>query len=37
MTYHGMPEEALESTFAFFYPSTEQIAAQTKIMHRFLH
>ena len=32
MTYHGMPEEALESTFAFFYPSTEQIIAQTKIM-----
>lgn len=32
MTYYGMPEEALESTFAFFYPSTEQIAAQTKIM-----
>ena len=32
MTYHGMPEEALESTFAFFYPSTEQIVAQTKIM-----
>ena len=32
MTYHGMPEEALESTFAFFYPSIEQIVAQTKIM-----
>lgn len=32
MTYHGMPEEALESTFAFFYPSTKQIVAQTKIM-----
>ena len=32
MTYYGMPEEALESTFAFFYPSTEQIVAQTKIM-----
>lgn len=32
MTYYGMPEEALESTFAFFYPSTEQIAAHTKIM-----
>jgi uncharacterized protein len=32
MNYYGMPEEALESTFAFFYPSTEQIAAQTKIM-----
>lgn len=32
MTYYGMPKDALESTFAFFYPSTEQIAAQTKIM-----
>ena len=32
MTYYGMPEEALESTFAFFYPSTEQIALETEIM-----
>ena len=32
MTYYGMPKDALERTFAFFYPSTEQIAAQTKIM-----
>ena len=32
MTYYGMPKDALESTFAFFYPSTEQIALQTKIM-----
>ena len=32
MTYYGMPKDALESTFAFFYPSTEQIAVQTKIM-----
>ena len=32
VTYYGMPKDALESTFAFFYPSTEQIAAQTKIM-----
>ena len=32
MTYYGMPKDALERIFAFFYPSTEQIAAQTKIM-----
>ena len=32
ITYYGMPKEALESTFAFFYPSSEQIALQTKIM-----
>lgn len=32
MTYYGMPADQLESTFAFFYPSTEQIAAQTQIM-----
>ena len=32
MTYYGMPKDALESTFAFFYPSTEQIALETKIM-----
>jgi len=32
MTYYGMPKDALESTFAFFHPSTEQIAVQTKIM-----
>ena len=32
MTYYGMPKDALERTFAFFYPSTEQIAAKTKIM-----
>ena len=32
MTYYVMPKDALESTFAFFYPSTEQIALQTKIM-----
>ena len=32
MTYYVMPKEALESTFTFFYPSTEQIALQTKIM-----
>ena len=32
MTYYGMPKDALESTFAFFYPSAEQIAVQTKIM-----
>ncbi len=32
MTYYGMPKDALESTFAFFYPSTEQISVQTKIM-----
>ena len=32
MTYYVMPKDALESTFTFFYPSTEQIALQTKIM-----
>ena len=32
MTYYGMPKDALESTFAFFYPSTEQIALEIKIM-----
>lgn len=32
MTYYGMPADALESTFAFFYPSAEQIASQTQAM-----
>jgi len=32
MTYYGMPKDELESTLAFFYPSTEQIAVQTKVM-----
>ena len=32
MTYYGMPKDALESTFAFFYPSAEQIALEIKIM-----
>ena len=32
MTYYGMPADALESTFAFFHPSAEQIASQTQAM-----
>lgn len=32
MTYYGMPPDQLESTYAFFHPTTEQIAAQTQIM-----
>lgn len=32
MTYYGMPADALESTFAFFHPSSEQIATEIKIM-----
>ena len=32
MTYYGMNLEELESTFAFFYPSSEEIATEIKIM-----
>ena len=32
MTYYGMPAVELESTFAFFDPSAEEIASQTKAM-----
>jgi uncharacterized protein len=32
MTFYGMPADELESTFAFFHPSTEEIASQTKAM-----
>ena len=32
MTYYGMPADELESTFAFFHPSAEQIASQTQVM-----
>ena len=32
MTYYGMPAVELESTFAFFNPSKEEIASQTKAM-----
>ena len=32
LTFNGMGEKELESTFAFFYPSNEQIALETKIM-----
>ncbi len=32
MTYYGMTVEELESTFAFFYPSSEEIAREVKIM-----
>ena len=32
MTYYGMPADALESTFAFFHPSAEEIASQTNAM-----
>ena len=32
MTYYGMTIEELESTFAFFYPSSEEIATEVKIM-----
>ena len=32
MTYYGMPVFELESTFAFFDPSAEEIASQTKAM-----
>ena len=32
MTYYGMPAEELESTFAFFQPSAEEIAFETQAM-----
>ena len=32
MTYYGMTAEELESTFAFFYPSSEEINNEVKIM-----
>ena len=32
MTYYGMPADELESTFAFFHPTTKEIASQTKAM-----
>lgn len=32
MTYYGMPADALESTFAFFHPTTKEIASQTQAM-----
>ena len=32
MTFYGMPADELESTFAFFHPSTEEIASQTQAM-----
>ena len=32
MTYYGMPTAELDSTFAFFYPSAEEIASQTQAM-----
>jgi uncharacterized protein len=32
MTYYGMTAEELESTFAFFYPSSEEITNEVKIM-----
>ena len=32
MTYYGMNVEELESTFAFFYPSSEEIATEVKVM-----
>ena len=32
MTYYGMPADELESTFAFFHPTTKEIASQTQEM-----
>ena len=32
MTYYGLTKDELESTFAFFHPSNEQIATEIKIM-----
>ena len=32
MTYYGLTTDELESTFAFFHPSTDQIATEIKIM-----
>ena len=32
MTYYGLPMDELESTFAFFHPSSEQITKEIKIM-----
>lgn len=32
MTFYGMPADELESTFAFFHPSAEEIASQTQAM-----
>ena len=32
ITYFGMPTDELESTFAFFYPSAEEISYQTQAM-----
>jgi len=32
MTYYGMPADELESTFAFFHPTTKEIASQTQAM-----
>jgi uncharacterized protein len=32
MTYYGMPAGQLESTFAFFYPTADEIAIQTQTM-----
>ena len=32
MTFYGMPADELESTFAFFHPSIEEIASQTQSM-----
>ena len=32
MTYYGLTMDELESTFAFFHPSTEEIASQTQAM-----
>lgn len=32
MTFYGMPADELESTFAFFHPSAEEIAYQTQAM-----
>ena len=32
MTYYGMTAEELESTFAFFYPSSEEITTEIQIM-----
>ena len=32
MTYYGMTAEELESTFAFFYPSSEEITTEVQIM-----
>lgn len=32
MTYYGMPADQLESTFAFFHSSPEEIATETQIM-----